>query len=264
MHKLLMRARTVRPLLLALVAGSCAGNLHAQSHEAATAIELEGDVSVIRHGGQVALFARGTAGIQPDLSKVNAKEEIVTGPDGHAIFQITDGSTFEVFPNSRVTFQAKWTLEEMLELVLGKIRVQIEHRNGPNHKKVETPTAVISVRGTVFDVEVEDADGTTYVGVEEGQVMVSHALLGGPTKVLNPNESIRVYPNQPLAKVSPGGNRFWWDRVLNGLRDLALNNPGGVLTGGNGGVPGGPQADSGKTKKNPPNGAPPAAPGGGQ
>jgi hypothetical protein len=50
-------------------------------------------------------------------------------------FQILDGSTFEVFPNSRLTFQGHWTIQDMLQLILGKIRVQIEHRNGPNHKR---------------------------------------------------------------------------------------------------------------------------------
>jgi ferric-dicitrate binding protein FerR (iron transport regulator) len=263
MYKLPSLARTVQILLVVLFAGSCLGNLHAQSHEAATAIEVEGQVSVVR-GGQIALFQRGTPGVKADATRVNAKEEIVTGADGHAVFRIADGSTFEVFPNSRVIFQSKWTLEEMLELVLGRIRVQIEHRNGPNHKKVETPTAVISVRGTIFDVEVQDADGTTYVGVEEGQVQVEHALLRGTPKILNPNESITVYPNMPLAKASPGFNPYLLDSIKRAAADLVLNNPGGVLRGGNGGaVPGGPQGDNGKTKKNPPAGAPPAAPGGG-
>ena len=33
-----------------------------------------------------------------------------------------------------------------------------------------SPTAVISVRGTVFDVVVQDDDGTTFVTVDEGEV----------------------------------------------------------------------------------------------
>src|SRR5271165_3993604 len=160
MYTLSTLARTVQVLLLAMVAGASVTALQAQSHEFATVMVLEGQVSVLR-GGQVALFQNST---------VAAKEVIVTGPDGHAVLQIRDGSTFEVFPNSRVTFQGQWTIEDMLELVLGKIRVSIEHRSGPNHKKVSTPTALISVRGTIFDVAVEDDEGTTYVSVEEGQV----------------------------------------------------------------------------------------------
>lgn len=262
MHKLSTLARAVQMLFLVSI-GVSVGNLQAQSQEFATVVELQGQVSVIR-GDLKPLYARGTLGAPADLMGVRPKEEIVTGPDGHAVFRTSDGSTFEVFPNSRATFQGEWTIQDMLQLILGKIRVQIEHRNGPNHKRISTPTAVISVRGTIFDVAVEDEDGTTYVGVEEGQVLVQHRLQPGPPKTLNQNESVRIYANQPLAKAgapSRGVVAFVWDRVRNAVGDLVLNNPGGVI----GGVPGsgGPQGDKGKGKKNPPTTAPPPAPGGG-
>ena len=263
MRKLSTPFRAVHAILLAASVGVSVADLHAQSHEVATVIELEGQVSVLR-GGQVPLFQKGTLGAPADQTSIRPKEEIVTGPDGHAIFQISDGSTFEVFPNSRVTFQGQWTIEDMLQLILGKIRVQIEHRNGPNHKRISTPTAVISVRGTVFDVAVEDDDGTTYVGVEEGQVMVQHRLQPGNPKILNQNESLRIYPNQPLAKAggpSRGVAAFVWERVRNAVGDLIVNNPGGVIPPGQ--VPGGPQGDGGNHKKNPPTTAPPPTPGGG-
>jgi hypothetical protein len=262
MHKLPKLTRAVPILLMAVSVGVSVDYLHAQSHEFATAIEVEGQVSVIR-GGQVPLFQSGTPGAPAGQIGVRPKEEIVTGPDGHAVFRISDGSTFEVFPNSRVTFQGEWTFQDMLQVILGKIRVQIEHRNGPNPKRISTPTAVISVRGTIFDVNVEDDDGTTYVGVEEGQVMVQHRLQPGSPKTLNQNEWIRVYPNQPLAKAaapSRGVGPFLWDRIRNALGDLIVNNPGGSIPGV-GGAPGGPQGDAGKTNKKPPTSAP--APGGG-
>lgn len=250
-------------LLLAVGVGMCVGNLQAQSQEAATVIELEGQVSVIR-GGQVPLFQKGTPGAPASQFSVKPKEEIVTGPEGHAVFQISDGSTFEVFNNSRVTFQGQWTIEDMLEVFLGKIRVTIEHRNGPNHKKISTPTAIISVRGTVFDVNVEDDDGTTFVAVEEGQVLVHHRLQPGYDKTLNQNDTIRIYANQPLAKAQGQGpaGKFFWDRVRSAVVDLVLNNPGGAIPG-SGGTAAGAQGDAGKTKKNPPTTAPPPAPGGG-
>jgi len=263
MHKVSTLARAVQLLVLVSI-GVSVGNLRAQSQEFATVVELQGQVSVIR-GDLKPLYARGTLGAPADLMGVRPKEEIVTGPDGHAVFRTSDGSTFEVFPNSRATFQGEWTIQDMLQLILGKIRVQIEHRNGPNHKRISTPTAVISVRGTIFDVAVEDEDGTTYVGVEEGQVLVQHRLQPGPPKTLNQNESVRIYANQPLAKAgnpSRGVAAFVWDRVRNAAGDLVLNNPGGVI-GGVPGSSGGPQPDKGKGKKNPPTTAPPPAPGGG-
>jgi ferric-dicitrate binding protein FerR (iron transport regulator) len=264
MHRLLTRARTVQILLLAASLGVFTSSLRAQSHEAATVIELEGQVSVVR-SGLTPLFQQGTPGAPVSQMKVNAKEEIITGPDGHAIFQIRDGSTFEVFQNSRVTFQGEWTIEDMLQLILGRIRVSIEHRNGPNPKKVQTPTAVISVRGTVFDVAVEDDDGTTFVSVEEGQVLVQHRLQPGKSKILNQYDTLRVYANQPLAQAQSQGPgvKFFFDRLKNAVADIILNNPGGVMPGKGGGIPssGGAQGDTGKGGKNPPTSAP--APGGG-
>jgi len=55
------------------------------------------------------------------------------------------------------------------------------------------------VRGTTFDVAIEDEDDTTLVSVEEGQVGVQHLLKPGPERILNAGESIRVFRNQPLA-----------------------------------------------------------------
>jgi hypothetical protein len=59
---------------------------------------------------------------------------------------------------------------------------------------------VISVRGTVFDVDVEDSTDTTLVLSEEGQVEVRHLLRPGATRVLNPGEWVRVYKDEPLAR----------------------------------------------------------------
>jgi hypothetical protein len=62
---------------------------------------------------------------------------------------------------------------------------------------------VISVRGTIFDVAVEDED-STLVAVEEGLVAVEHALLPSKDpKMVGEGESIRVYKDQPLARTAP-------------------------------------------------------------
>jgi len=132
---------------------------------------------------------------------VQVKDFILTGPDGHAVFQVSDGSTFEVFPNSRVMFRnnpPSW--KDLLDVLVGRVRVHIEHwGNVPNPNRIITPTAVISVRGTTFDVSVDDDDETTLVEVEEGTVEVQHALLPrGSPKTLQTGESLRVYRNEPL------------------------------------------------------------------
>jgi len=136
-------------------------------------------------------------------------EVVSTGPDGSGMFKLADGSKFEIFPNSKVVFRANsFNWEELLEVMLGKIKVQIEHPGGlPNNNKVRTPTAVISVRGTTFDVEYNPDKDSTTVDDEEGSVEVANALNLDNKRILNANESIVVYKNSSLArnKVDTGG-----------------------------------------------------------
>ena len=86
------------------------------------------------------------------------KQIIVTGPDGFAIFQVSDGSTFEVFPNSRSGIPRQSVQPERPAWICARAS-ESSHRKArgqPNNNRVNTPTAVISVRGTAFDVAVEE------------------------------------------------------------------------------------------------------------
>jgi hypothetical protein len=220
----LPRAMRCVSLLAALVV--CVTPLAAQ--ETATVIELSGQVSVLRDSTPVPLFVG---------SAVSPKQIVITGPDGYAKLQIADGSTFEVFPRARVTFRATFSWTELVEVWLGRIRVQIDHRKGPNNKSVSTPTALISVRGTVFDVVVEDEDDTTLVSVEEGLVDVQHLLRAGAPVRLHPGDSIRVFRNQPLAHVVDKTPAI--RAVLNAAREALYDvmvrrtaGTGGTLPGG--------------------------------
>jgi ferric-dicitrate binding protein FerR (iron transport regulator) len=199
---------------------------------AARLLNFTGQISVVRSNYAWALNVGGV---------VKRQEVIVTGPDGWGVFQVADGSKFEVFPNSRIVFRANqgdW--KDFLEVLLGKVRVQIEHFGGlPNNNKVHTPSAVISVRGTIFTVEVEDQTETTTVFDEEGVVAVRHALLpGGSERVLNPSEYVRVFKNQPIAKaLFDKGNAM--KQALRAASDVfyqaALNARGGTGTLAKGG-----------------------------
>src|SRR6266545_2712051 len=64
---------------------------------AARVVSMTGRVSVLRDSTPWALDVGSV--IQP-------QQVIVTGPDGLARLEVSDGSTFDVFPNSRVTFRA--------------------------------------------------------------------------------------------------------------------------------------------------------------
>ena len=247
----------------ALCLGVCAISANAQTEGAAKVVTLIGQVSVLRDATPWALHAGDS---------VSPKQIIVTGAEGYAVFQVADGSTFEVFPNSRVVFRdnpGNW--QDLLEVFLGRVKIQIQKIGGqPNYNKVRTPTAVISVRGTVFDVSVEDEDATTVVVVEEGQVAVQHALLPrGDAKVLNAGEWIRVFKNQPLSAKSVdrggilrGALRAAADALYGVVYRGAGTHPssgGGVGTGG-GTSSGGGVGDKGGQTPPPPPPPPPSGP----
>jgi hypothetical protein len=248
----------VRPLLLATALVVSLVPLEAQD-TAAKALVINGDVSVLRDGGPWALFEGNT---------VRPRQIVKTGPDGYARFQVSDGSTFEVFPNSQVIFRANppsW--KDLMDVVIGRVKVYIQHLNGvPNPNNVSSPTAVISVRGTVFEVVVEDQDGTTFVSVDEGLVeVVSKAPAGGGV-FLQPTQSIRVYKNQPLAKRMDKGSiaRGVLEAVKDAARVVLQRQAGGGGTGGIGSPTStgtsGAQGDKGKGGDTPSAPAPPAAP----
>jgi len=234
--------RIARALLGAAAVVVCLFPLQAQVPNA-TVLELNGNVSVMSDGYQTPLFVGGT---------VKQQQMIVTGPDGYAKFRVSSDTTkfeeFEVFPNSRIIFRehpGAW--EELLDILLGRIKVFIHHAPGQvNHNSVSSPTAVISVRGTVFDVVVQDADGTTVVNVDEGIVAVRNITSYQVRDVeLHPGESItvsrgvpllagQVNRTQPIQFILKGARDALW-QVIFGRRGGPLGIPG---AGGSGGAQG--------------------------
>lgn len=201
---------------------------------AAKVMVAQGRVSVLRNREKWALSASNS---------VRVGEIIETGVDGYAQLQVSDGSSFEVFPESRVVFRANpGNLKELVEVFLGKVKVYIQHFGGrPNPYRVHSPTAVISVRGTVFEVSVE-ADTVTSVTVVEGLVEVAHRLWPGKVIQVAPGEYLKVYPNAPLAQ--SGVNRAGVAaKVAAAVRDTLYSLPrrtggGRAPSGGaGGGVP---------------------------
>src|ERR1019366_7361351 len=152
---------------------------------------------------------------------------------------------------------------DLIDVFLGRVRVHIEHLGtAPNPNRVLTPVAVISVRGTTFDVTVNDDDESTTVEVEDGTVEVRHALLSGNQAVLNAGEIFRVYRDEPIAQRMDKGNMA--RQVIRiGLNVIAIvgrsGGPGKItLPGGGGGGGIGSVGDTGG--KTPPPSPPPPPP----
>ena len=109
-----------------LVSNTKADNWFSDAAEhAAVTKKAQGRVSVVRDMHPLALSVG---------DKVKVQETIVTGKDGYALFQVSDGSTFEVYPNSRVVFRKNppnW--KDFIDVLVGRVRVHIEHLgNIPN------------------------------------------------------------------------------------------------------------------------------------
>ena len=270
MLRRLTSARTLHTLLIAAALVVSLNSSHAQcvlpaESTDAVALVQAGDVSL---SGDRAGY-RSTIAL---CGKVKQQQVIKTGPDGYAKFQVSDGSTFEVFPNSEVTFRKTYGFGDLLNVWMGKVKVYIQHLNGlPNPNNVTTPTALISVRGTIFDVDVQDLDGTTFVTLDEGLVDVRHLRVASQVVHLNPGESIQVLPNLPLAAL-PHDKGVVARQLLRALQDAIrqaiYQRPNGPGTSGGPvgpGTSGGVQGDKGKNTgtgggTGAPTGAPPAPP----
>ena len=158
---------------------------------------------------------------------------------------------------------------DVLDLWLGRVKLYIQRLGDqPNRNRVFTPTAVISVRGTIFDVYIEDEEDTTVVSVSEGLVDVRHRLIGeSKSRLVHAGEYIRVYKNEPIARQSIDKGALM-QRILRASADVfytimiqhpRTSVPGGSPTGTGRGptLPG----DTGGTTSPPPSGggsAPPA------
>lgn len=239
----------MRTLLVAALAVVCLSPSHAQklTQPVATVLDFNGQVSIKdSHGSMERPVAMNMI--------VRQTEVIVTGVDGWARFKYSDGSTFEVFPKSTVVFQEHPAdFEHLLNVWIGHIKVWIQHAPGvPNYKNVQTPTAVISVRGTVFSVDVQDED-TTVVSVEEGLVDVRNItvpVVNVPR--LGAGQSITVIRNQQLGLKRGNGMGVNLARQVEEavyrIILVARGNGGGIgLPGGPVGTTGGAQGDKGKT-----------------
>ncbi len=252
-----LRSTTARvSLLMAMTAVVCLGQFLPSDagNYAAKVVTATGQVSAMKDFQPWALSAGDS---------IQVTQMIVTGPDGHALLQVSDGSTVEVYPNSTFVFrQNPGNWRDLIDLFLGRVRVHIEHLGAtPNPNRILTPVAVISVRGTTFDVTVNDDDEATTVEVEDGTVEVRHALLSGNAAIVNAGEVFRVYPREPIAqRLDKGGLALKVGRVvINVIAIVARSGgPTGKITlpGGGGGTIG--VGDTGP--KAPPPTAPPPPP----
>ena len=135
---------------------------------------------------------------------VQPGDELRTSSGAQLVLSAPDGSYMVVQENSQLIVDDFWSgsFKSMVNLMLGQVRFYIQRLGGrPNPYSVRTPTALIAVRGTTFDVLVDDAQ-LAEVRCLEGRVTVENIALSSREVILEPGHHTLVRPGEaPLMPV---------------------------------------------------------------
>lgn len=166
---------------------------------------------VLSSNGPVEIQRRGQEGLTKIAYRANDElrpgDVIKTFKGGRLVLGLTDGSQAIIAEKTTVEItDLSQSPRTIFNLLSGKTRIKIEKMGGrPNPYRVNTPTAVIAVRGTLFDVFASEKE--TQVFVQEGEVSVTnHASPGAPV-ILSPGLGTRIrqdLPPEPPAPFRPG------------------------------------------------------------
>lgn len=178
----------------------------AQQLVSAKITAIEGQVEIQRNSANQPIPVKIAFKVDDRLS---AGDKIITGKNGRLVLGLSDGSQAVIAPKTIVVIQdLSQSPRTLFEVLKGKTRIQIEKLGGqPNPYRVNTPTAVIAVRGTIFDVVVNDSD--TEVFLHEGQVAVTNLNLPNQPIILSAGQTTRVFlqrPPNPPGSFKPGRN----------------------------------------------------------
>jgi hypothetical protein len=176
----------VRIILVALL-GLMAGSVWASG----TITQLSGTLSVKRADGSTRILSM--------RSEVIPGDTLETQKDSYAQIKFTDGAVITLKPNTQFTVAAYTFVEAkpkednvVFSLLKGGIRAVtglISKRGDQSAYKMNTVTATIGIRGTLFDVDdcktgrckkegtSEDAfhEAGVYVSVRDGEVLVTNS-----------------------------------------------------------------------------------------
>jgi hypothetical protein len=159
----------------------------------ATVTEVKGEVVLRGPQGEALAAQRGL---------VLAAETSIETQKGNLLLELQDGSQVLVKPHSRVVLKAPNQDKGFyFELLIGKVVNKIQKRLGNTPSfRMGTPTAVVTVRGTRFEVEVTKKL-RTYVVVYEGVVEVTGLFGNAPPVLVRPGFITNVdrdrEPSQP-------------------------------------------------------------------
>jgi hypothetical protein len=143
--------------------------------------------------GKVSIQLPAQALSLPTRGQVLPPETTVSTDDGRLLLKLGDGSDILVRPHTRLVLKRPETSGwKYFQMMIGRIRTSIQKRfGGAPAFQIGTPSAVISVRGTKFEVEV-DRRGYTEVDVDEGVVELESLNGLGESVMITAGFSSRV------------------------------------------------------------------------
>ena len=148
--------------------------------------------------GGVRVQPPGQALVKPFRGQQLPAGTVLETGSGRLLLRTEDESDILIQPHSRLLLKAPKVGDwNYFELLLGRIRTSIRKRTGGAPPfQIDTPSAVIAVRGTRFDVEVNQHQ-VTEVDVFDGLVEVAGRGIFGASVLVQPGYSTRVGPGGP-------------------------------------------------------------------
>jgi len=172
-----------------------------QTSSAPTTAAIAG-ATIAEWKGDIRLSLPGQLPSNPLRGEQLPPGTILDTGSGRLLLRLSDGSEVIVRAHTRLQVQQpSLTDPSYFQLLLGRIRALVNKRTGGAVPfELGTPSAVIAVRGTQFDVEVNPRN-VTEVDVVDGLVEVYGRNASGGSVLLEPGFSTRVGmdsgPEQP-------------------------------------------------------------------
>ena len=181
-------------LVISIFAFFASTGARGQALISARVLSSEGPVEIQRRPQGEAALVKITYRANDELL---AGDVIKTLKGGRLVLGLTDGSQAVIGEKTTVEItDLSQSPRTIFNVLRGKTRIKIEKMGGrPNPYKVNTPTAVIAVRGTLFDVFVTEKE--TRVFVYEGAVAVSSPATPEALILLSPGQRTRVRQARP-------------------------------------------------------------------
>jgi len=164
-------------------------------------------------------------------------DRIRTGANSKAIINFSDGSYITLYSNSsyKIGSGEETTIWDILS---GKCFAKWLKQEIEKKFKVRTPSAVTSVRGTEFTVEVAEDNATT-VTVFEGMVDVQDRTSGSNVTIAT-NQTLTVHPvpggltpqemSALITEVDPASVNRWWETSTPSTYSLTIESSTGGST----------------------------------